>query len=145
MVDFPAPEEPSSAAVTPGCSHGFNGSTERDAAITTTSAPPATDRTASTAASTFMQISDLLSATTGRALLSHASTKYRSMRRKLKSPSSPQTTKQKSTLAATHCDAPIRPAAFRIKAVFRSSTASIRLNSPAGRSHTQSPTAGNSP
>ena len=65
------------------------------------------------------------STTTGLAPLSAATVRYRSSRRRLKSPSSPHTRKTRSMFAASGCSA-LCPAARREKQVRRGRTASTR-------------------
>ena len=80
---------------------------------------------------------------TGAAPLSAASARYRSSRRRLKSPSSPQTRNTTSMFAAIGCSSSRFPAARREKSVRRGSTAStIACPPPASRAATQSPTTG---
>ena len=130
--DFPTPEEPSSAAVAalasvfanPGCriSRISAMPSPRNALARIMRTPIAADSVSRNSSSEFSQRSHLFNTITGFAPLSHASVRYRSMRRGLNSRFSELTRKMTSTFAATICSSVFLPAILRENLLLRLST-----------------------
>ena len=149
-VDFPTPDPPSSAAVTPGpmCACTASRPTPVIALSTITSTPCATSCASLCWYSMSAAMSALLSTTTGVAPDSQASTSSRSRRRTLMPlPESDWTTKTMLALAMSTCSSVCSPGSLRTNALVRGRIASmIAWSWPSGMaSATQSPTTAREP
>ena len=145
---FPTPEEPINAAVSP-CAQYFPRASRPlpSRALTKyTGTPKATFSTSAARASASRHRSALLSNTAGRAPLSQATARYRSMRRRFNSRLSELTINTTSRFVATICSPCTRPATLRESLLLRGKIHSMRARPSSGRGAkaTQSPTTGRS-
>ena len=125
-VDLPTPDDPSRTIVRAGVRYASSASTPSPVTLLSacTGTPIATASAASIVSGSSFR-SSFVSTTTGSAPLSQAVARYRSSRRTLKSPSSPETMKIVSTFATRTCSSAFSQGVLRETFVRRGSTASI--------------------